>query len=141
MSASSEPASCPASCSSSSSSCLRARTMHLCVLLPPFCYLIDSRRSRSHSFPEGGLSRLTVARHTKDIPSTKNDLKSVSAAESVSQYKDEPFTVSAGKLFQLPCVSERGWLHSTACTTLFCDSRTHFLIAEVIIQGTNKKPL
>ena len=33
-------------------------------------------------------------RHT--IPSTKNDPKSVSPAERVSQYKDEPFTVSAG---------------------------------------------
>ena len=36
-------------------------------------------------------------RHT--ILSNKNDPKSVSPAERVSQYKDEPFTVSAGKLF------------------------------------------
>ena len=34
-------------------------------------------------------------RHT--IPSTKSDPKSVSPAERVSQHKDEPFTVSAGK--------------------------------------------
>ena len=45
-------------------------------------------------------------RHT--IPSTKNDPKSVSAAERVSQYKDEPFTVSAGKLFCRACREEVG---------------------------------
>ena len=36
-------------------------------------------------------------------PSGKNDPKSVTPAERVSQYKDEPFTVSAGKLFCLAC--------------------------------------
>ena len=45
-------------------------------------------------------------RHT--IPLTKNDSKSVSLAEKVSQYKDEPFTVSAGKLFCLACKEEVG---------------------------------
>jgi hypothetical protein len=45
-------------------------------------------------------------RHT--IPSTKNDPKNVSPAERVSQYKDEPFTVSAGKLFCFACREEVG---------------------------------
>ena len=45
-------------------------------------------------------------RHT--LPSAKNDPKSVSAAERVSQYKEEPFTVSAGKLFCRACREEVG---------------------------------
>ena len=44
-------------------------------------------------------------RHT--IPSTKSDPKSVSPAERVSQHKDEPFTVSAGKLFCFGCQSSK----------------------------------
>ena len=41
-------------------------------------------------------------------PSGKNDPKSVTPAERVSQYKDEPFNVSAGKLFCLACREEVG---------------------------------
>ena len=45
-------------------------------------------------------------RHT--ILSAKNDPKSVSPAERVLQYKDEPLTVSAGKLFCFACREEVG---------------------------------
>ena len=45
-------------------------------------------------------------RHT--IPSINHDSKSVPAAERVSQYKDEPFTVSAGTLFCTVCWEEVG---------------------------------
>lgn len=39
-------------------------------------------------------------------PTTKHNPKRVTPAERVSQYKDEPFTVSAGKLFCLACREE-----------------------------------
>ena len=85
--------------------------MTLPPLLIPVCgFLIAYRRCKNLTWPERVPVKYnrgkSYKRHT--ILSTKNDPKIVSPVERVSQYKDELFTVSAGKLFYLACLEEVG---------------------------------
>ena len=61
---------------------------------------------------------------THTLPSAKNDPTSVSAAERVSQYRDELFTVSAGKLLCC-CCRERVGLKKSVIDNHVRSSKKH----------------